>query len=256
MKTVLITGASSGIGRELALVFSEKNYRPVLVARRKNMLDLLAEDIKATYFIDALVIPIDLLKPDSAEKLLHIIEKEKIYIDVLVNNAGFGDFGVFHQEDINKIESMMNLNMLTLTKLSRLFAPQMVKNGYGHIVNIASTAAFQPVPKFAVYAATNAYVLNFSEAFAYELRPFGVYVTTICPGPTQSEFQERAGMVNSNKIFSIAPLSFMLAEFIFESMMKKKTLAIYGSKNRFLAFMLRFSPRKMIIRIAAKMMSD
>jgi len=166
MKTVLITGASSGIGRELALVFAENKYRPVLVARRKSMLDLVAEDIKSSFYIDAMVIALDLSKPDSAEQLMDILNKQDIYIDVLVNNAGFGDFGAFHEEDIGRVESMMNLNMLTLTKLSRLIAPPMVENGFGHIVNIASTAAFQPVPNFAVYAATKSYVLNFSEALA------------------------------------------------------------------------------------------
>jgi len=256
MKTVLITGASSGIGREMALVFAEKKYRPVLVARRKSMLKLVAEEIKKDFFIDAVVIGLDLSNPDSAEQLMEIIRKEKLYIDVLVNNAGFGDFGAFHKGDIARMESMIHLNMLTLTKLCRLVAPSMVENGFGHIVNIASTAAFQPVPNFAVYAATKAYVLNFSEAFAYELKPLGVYVTTVCPGATQSEFQEKAKMGGSDKMFENAPLSFMVAEFAFEAMMKRKTIAIYGSKNRFLNFMQRFSPRKMIISIAAEMMKD
>ena len=254
MKTVLITGASSGIGREMALVFAENKYRPVLVARRKSMLDIVAEEIKRDFFIDAVVIGLDLSKPDSAEQLMDTIRKRNLYIDVLVNNAGFGDLGAFHKEDIARVERMMNLNMLTLTKLCRLIAPHMVENGFGHIVNIASTAAFQPVPNFAVYAATKAYVLNFSEAFAHELKPLGVHVTVVCPGATQSEFQEKAKMGNSDKMFEGAPLSFMVAEFAFEAMMKRKTVAIYGSKNRFMTFMLRFSPRKMIVRVAAKMM--
>jgi hypothetical protein len=256
MKTVLITGASSGIGRELALVFAEKKYRPILVARRKSMLDIVAEDLKANFYIEPIVIPLDLSQPDSAEQLMHIIKKQDLYIDVLVNNAGFGDFGVFYKEDIGRMEKMMNLNMLTLTKLSRLIAPQMVENGFGHIVNIASTAAFQPVPNFAVYAATKAYVLQFSEALAHELKPLGVHVTTICPGATQSEFQEKARMDKMDKMFVSAPLSLMIAEFAFEAMMKRKTLAIYGSRNRFLTFMLRFSPRKLAISVAAKMMTN
>ncbi|MCD6179915.1 MAG: SDR family oxidoreductase [Bacteroidales bacterium] len=256
MKTALITGASSGIGKELALVFAEKKYRPVLVARRESKLIYLAEDIKREFFIDAIVISLDLSKPDSAEQLMDIIRKKNLYIDVLVNNAGFGDFGDFHKEDINRLESMMHLNMLTLTKLCRLIAPHMVENNFGHILNIASTAAFQPLPNFAVYAATKAYVLNFSEALAYELKPLGVHVTTVCPGATLSEFQEKAKMNNSNKIFKGAPLSFVVAEFAFEAMMKRKTLAIYGSNNRFLTFMLRFSPRKLAIKVAAKMMKD
>lgn len=256
MKTVLITGASSGIGKELAFVFAENKYRPILVARRKSMLNLVAEDIKKDFFIDAIVIGLDLSKPDSAEQLMDAIRKRNLYIDVLVNNAGFGDFGAFHKGDIGRAERMMTLNMITLTKLSRLVAPQMVANGFGHILNIASTAAFQPVPNFAVYAATKAYVLSFSEAFAHELKPLGVHVTTVCPGATQSEFQEKAKMDNSDKMFEVAPMSFMVAEFAFEAMMKRKTLAIYGSRNRFLTFMLRFSPRKLALTVAAKMMKN
>jgi hypothetical protein len=256
MKTVLITGASSGIGKELAFVFAEHKYRPVLVARRKSMLNLVAENIKKEFFIDAVVIGLDLSKPDSAEELMETIRKHNLYIDVLVNNAGFGDFATFYKGDIARMESMINLNMLTLTKLSRLVAPQMVENSFGHILNIASTAAFQAVPNFAVYAATKAYVLNFSEALAHELKPLGVHVTTVCPGATQSEFQEKAKMDHSDKMFEGAPMSFMVAEFAFEAMMNRKTLAIYGSKNRFLTFMLRFSPRKLAVKVAAKMMKD
>lgn len=254
MKTVLITGASSGIGRELAWVFAENKYRPILVARRKSMLNLVAEDIKTNFFIDPIIIALDLAKPDSAEKLMEIIEKEELYIDVLVNNAGIGDYSTFHLQDISKMENMMILNMLTLTKLSRLVAPHMVTNGFGRILNIASTAAFQPVPNFAVYAATKAYVLQFSEALAYELKPLGVHVTTVCPGATQSEFQQSAGMEKADEMFVNAPLSFMVAEFAFEEMMKQKTVAIHGSRNRFMTFMQRFTPRKLIISIAAKMM--
>jgi short-subunit dehydrogenase len=253
MKTVLITGASSGIGREMAQIFAEHQYRPVLVSRRKGMLDIVAEDIKRSTFIDSVVIPIDLSKPQSADELVEILRKKDIYIDVLVNNAGFGDFSAFQNASLSKMEDMINLNMLTLTKLCRLLAPDMVANGFGHIVNIASTAAFQPIPNFAVYAATKAYVLNFSEALAFELKPLGVHVTTICPGATKSEFQETAGMQDSHQMFLNAPLSYMVAEFAFEAMMKRKRVAIYGSKNRFLTFMQRFSPRKLVIRMAGKM---
>ncbi|MCD6092230.1 MAG: SDR family oxidoreductase [Bacteroidales bacterium] len=256
MKTVLITGASSGIGSELAVIFAEQKYQPIIVARRKSMLDLVAQEISSRFAIDPFIISLDLSKPDSAECLMDHIEKENLHVDILVNNAGFGDFGDFHQEDIGKMERMMTLNMLTLTKLSRLIAPKMIENGFGHIINIASTAAFQPVPNFAVYAATKAYVMQFSEAIAYELKPLGVHVTTVCPGATRSEFQERSGMGKFDKVFRKAPMSFFVAKFAFEAMLKKKTLAIYGSNNRFLTFMQRFSPRKLTIKVAAKMMKD
>ncbi len=254
MKTALITGASSGIGREIALVLAENNYRPILVARRETLLDMIADEIKTNYNLDPIVIPMSLSKKDSAERLFERIQKENIHIDILVNNAGIGDYGAFSLEEISKIEIMMTLNMLTLTKLSRLFAPLMIEKGFGHILNIASTAAFQPVPNFAVYAATKAYVLQFSEAIAYELKPFGVYVTAVCPGATRSEFQDTAGMEDNKKLFSRAPLAFLVADFAYEAMIKKKTIAIYGSKNRFLSFMQRFSPRKITTKVAASMM--
>ncbi|HAG17013.1 MAG TPA: short-chain dehydrogenase [Bacteroidales bacterium] len=252
MKTVLITGASSGIGKELAWVFAEHHYLPILVARRANLLNYLAEDIQKSFSIEPVIIVLDLAKQNSAEQLSEIIEQKKLSIDVLVNNAGFGDYSAFCKQSISRIESMMMLNMITLTKLCRLIAPQIALQGEGNILNIASTAAFQGIPNFAVYAATKAYVLSFSEAIAYELKPLNIHVTTVCPGATQSGFQEEAGM-NEN-FFNEAPSSMLVAEFAFKAMQQNKTMVIYGAQNSFLNFMQRFVPRKLITKAAAKML--
>ncbi|MCF6184256.1 MAG: SDR family NAD(P)-dependent oxidoreductase, partial [Bacteroidales bacterium] len=143
----------------------------------------------------------------------------------------------------------------TLTKLTRLFAEKMAKNGGGNIVNIASTAAFQPVPTLATYAATKAYVLNFSEAIAYELKPRNVFVTAICPGATASEFGKIAGFKENDSFFKGIPSAKQLANFIYKSMEKKKTCAIHGFKNNLLAFSNRFSPRKLSTFMAYKIMN-
>ena len=252
MKTVLITGASSGIGKELAYVYAENNYNLVLAARRIDKLTKIKKDIETRHPVSAEVIEIDLSKLNSAEKLYEKVKNKKITVDVLINNAGFGMNGSFEEIDINREESMLVLNMVTLTKLTRLFAKDMKEAGGGHSVNISSMAAFQAVPRFAAYSATKAYVLSFSEAIAYELKDDNVKVTAICPGATQSEFAEVAGF--SGGAFSNMPTSRDLAEFTFKAMKTGKTTAIHGFKNRILVFSLRLTPRNLVTKIAAKMM--
>jgi len=252
MKTVLITGASSGIGKELAYIYATKNYNLVLAARRKDRLEEIKGSIKNKHSVSVEIFDIDLSKLDSAEELYKKVSEKKIKVDVLINNAGFGMNGGFNDIDIDREENMLILNMLTLTKLTRLFVMPMIKAGNGNIVNIASTAAFQAVPKLAAYSASKAYVLSFSEAIAYELRDDNIKVTTICPGPTQSEFAQVARMEDSP--FSKAPTSRDLAEFTYKRMKEGKVTAIHGFKNNFLTFIQRFVPRQMTINISAKMM--
>ena len=252
MKTVLITGASSGIGKELAYVYAEKNYNLVLAARRKDRLEEIKEDIKNKHSVSVEIFDIDLSKLDSAEELYKKVSDKNIKVDVLINNAGFGMNGGFNDIDIDTEENMLVLNMITLTKLTRLFAQPMIKAGHGNIINIASTAAFQAVPKLAAYSASKAYVLNFSEAIAYELKDDNIKVTTICPGPTQSEFAQIAKMEDSP--YSKAPTSRELAEFTYKKMKEGKVTAIHGFKNSFLAFSQRFIPRQAVISVGAKMM--
>lgn len=254
MKTVLITGASSGIGKETAYEYARNNYNVVLVARRKENLDAIKIAIEATYKGSVNIIAMDLSQLKSAEDLFQKVSSKKLSVDVLINNAGFGIYGDLLTNDIEKLEEMLVLNMVTLSKLTQLFAKEMVKNGSGHIINIASTAAFQPVPSLAAYSATKTYVMNFSDAIAYELKDKNVKVTTISPGATQSEFGVTAGFGEDDPFFNKMPTSKDLAEFIYQAMIKNKTNAIHGLKNSILAFSNRFSPRKMTTAIAAKMM--
>ncbi len=252
MKTVLITGASAGIGKETAYVYAENNFNLILVARRKENLEKIKQNIEKKQKVKVNIFDMDLSKSESAEQLYNKVKEANLKVDVLINNAGFGINGEFIKIDINREEDMLILNMISLTKICKLFAKDMVNKKEGHIINIASTAAFQGIPKFATYAASKAYVLHFSEAIAQELKKHNVFVTVINPGATQSEFADTAGF--KGDVFSKAPSSRNLAEFIFTSAKKKKISAIHGLKNKIMVFSGRFSPRNMVVKIAGKMM--
>ncbi len=252
MKTVLITGASSGIGKESAYVYAEHNYNLILSARRKENLEAVKKEIEEKHKVKVDIFDIDLSKTDSAEQLYNQVKAANLKVDVLINNAGFGINGDFQDIDINKEENMLILNIITLTKLTKLFVRDMVKEGNGHIINIASTAAFQGIPKFATYAASKVYVLHFSEAIAQELKKDNIKVTVINPGATKSEFAETAGFTGD--VFSKTPSSRDLAEFIYKTMKKGKISAIHGFKNKILSFSTRLTPRNLLTKIAGKMM--
>jgi len=253
MKTVLITGASSGIGKETAFEYAKHNYNLLLVARRNDRLEAIKNEIENQYKVSVHVIALDLSNLNSAETLFEKVQKINVKVDVLINNAGFGIHGDLLTNNRQKLEDMLVLNMITLTKLTQLFAKDMVKNRKGHIINLASVAAFQPIPSLAAYAATKAYVMNFSDAIAYELKDKNVRITTISPGATQSEFGSVAGFDENNDFFDKTPSSKDLAQFIYQSMKKNKTSTIHGFKNFILAQSGRFAPRKMTTAIAAKM---
>lgn len=250
--TVLITGASSGIGKELAYVYAENNYDLVLVARRKENLEKIKKEIIEQAKVNVEIVSMDLAELKSAEQLHKMIREKNIRPDVIINNAGFGIYGDFIDAELSQDEGMVLLNMMALTKLTKLFALDMKKRGGGHIVNIASTGAFQPVPGIAIYAATKAYVLSFSEAIAYELKKHNIFVTAICPGPTKTEFAKVAKM--SNNPFEKAPTARELAEFTYKSMIQRKTCAIQGLKNKTLTLFAKILPKKLILRVAEKIM--
>ncbi|MCK5838322.1 MAG: SDR family oxidoreductase [Bacteroidales bacterium] len=255
MKTVLITGASSGIGLELAHIYAKNGYNLFLTARREKNLENLKIEIVEKYRVTVDYFPLDLSKPDSSEVLYAKTNELNLKFDIVINNAGFGMYGEFLESDISQNEMMLNLNILSLTKLSKFYAQDMVKQGNGHIVNIASTAAFQPVPYLAAYSATKAYVLSFSEALAYELKTKNVFVTAICPGATVSEFGQTAGF-KDGKMQNNMPSSRYLAEFTFKEVKKKKIMSIHGAKNGFMAFGQRFVPKNIITKMAASMMKS
>jgi short-subunit dehydrogenase len=252
MKTVLITGASSGIGKACAYVYAEKGYQLILAARRIEQLEEIKNEIENRHQVSVNTFGIDLSEINSAEDLYQHVKDSGMSPNVLINNAGYGINGFFKDIGLKKEENMLVLNIITLMKLSKLFIKDMVEAHSGHIINISSTGGFQGVPKMASYAASKAYVLHFSEALAYELKKDGVRVTAICPGPTKSEFAETAQVREGH--FTKAPTSRQLAEFIYSSMEKGRVTAIQGFKNRLMAFSGRFGPRKMITAAAGKLM--
>lgn len=253
MKTVLITGASSGIGAATAYVYARNGYNLILTARRMNKLEEIKSDILSKHKVEISLFKVDLSLPDGANELYKQVDSSKLKVDVLINNAGFGTFDEFKNSDIVREEQMLNLNILSLTKLTKLYVDQMLKTGGGNIINIASAAAFQSVPYLATYSASKAYVLSFSEAIAHELKKDNIFVTAVSPGATESEFADTAGF-GSGDNFNNVPTSMDLAEFIFESMKKKKISPIHGLKNNLLTFSLRLSPRKINTAIAGRMM--
>lgn len=253
MKTALITGASSGIGLELSRVFAKNNTNLVLVARNTDKLNQLRDELMKNHPIKCEVLPCDLSKSESATQLFEICRSAGIQIDFLINNAGFGDYGLFHESNWEKQEQMIQLNITTLSKLTRLFLPLMVEKKFGKILNVASTAAFIPGPMMSVYFASKAYVLSFSEAIHEELQSTGVSVTALCPGPTASEFFNRAdmgeaAMVKGKKL----PSSKEVAEHGYKQMMKGEAVTIHGFMNFLMANSARFTPRSIVRKIVRK----
>ena len=250
MKTALITGASSGIGKETAYVFAKNNYDLVLVARRKDVLENIKTDIESRFKVKVTIIITDLSVLNSSNEVYQLIKEKNIVVDILINNAGFGVSGNFAESDIEKVTEMLLLNMITLTRLTKLFLKDMLNLNSGNIINIASTASFQPVPYMACYGATKAYVLNFTEAIAYELRKTKVKVIAICPGATESEFSKVAGVENA-LMFKSVPSSKELGQFIFDNMNSCGYAKIHGLKNRILKNLGLFTPRRLELAVTA-----
>lgn len=244
MTTALVTGASSGIGLEIARVLAP-DHDLVLVARSAAKLEALAAELGG-----ARVITADLSDPAAPAK----IAAEVPAVDVLINNAGVGDFGPFAEADPDKTLGMIQLNVTALTALTRTYLPGMLERGTGRIMNVASTASFQPGPLMAVYYATKAYVLSFSEAIAEETRGTGVTVTALCPGPTRSGFQAAAEMELSPLVANKKlPTSAEVAAFGVKAMRKGDAVAIPGVLNKIMASGVRFTPRPVMRRIVHKL---
>ncbi|MDR3653303.1 MAG: SDR family oxidoreductase [Paludibacter sp.] len=250
-KTALITGASSGLGKEFALIHASKGDNLVLVARSKEKLDTLKLELEKQFGISVYVIGKDLSDQYAPKAIFEELKVQKIQIDYLVNNAGFGDFGLFAECNWDKQLEMINLNVTALTYLTRLFLPEMIGNKFGKILNVASTAAFQPGPTMSVYFATKAFVLSFSEAIANELKGTGVTVTALCPGATETGFKDAAALNDSNlfKGNQIAT-SKEVAEFGYNKMMQGKTVAVHGFVNNLMAESVRFAPRNFVTSLA------
>lgn len=255
-KTALITGASSGIGLELAHLFAHDGYRLVLVARNRGALRELGDDLQARYSVDVRISPKDLAHPAAPVELYQELQEAGIVLDVLVNNAGFGGSGPFLGTDWNNEAEMIHVNVVALTHLTKLFLPQ-IRAREGKVLNVGSTAGFLPGPFMAIYYASKAYVLSFSEALAEELSGTGVTVTCLCPGPVETNFQKRAHVGTSNLFKS--PLLVDVREVAhagYQGMKQGKRVVIPGWKNRLLIESLRISPRSMIAKVVSRMHED
>jgi short-subunit dehydrogenase len=252
-QTALITGASGGIGKELAVLFAKDGHDLVLVARSGDKLQRLAEDLTTRYGVSVKIMVKDLEDPEAAQQMVEELQRESITVDYLINNAGFGLYGEFLTTDLDKEAGMIDLNIKTLTILTKRFLPQMVERGQGGVLNVASTAAFQPGPLMAVYFATKAYVLSFTEALENECKGTGVKISALCPGPTQTGFGEAANM-NASKLFQSGAMDVQeVAQIGYNGFLKGKPIVIPGMQNRLLAFLVRFLPRETVKGLVRQM---
>jgi uncharacterized protein len=249
-KTALITGASNGLGVEFAKIHAAKGDNLVLVARSKDKMNLLKAEIEKRHDVSVYVIGRDLSETGAPKTIYNELKTQKIHVDYLINNAGFGDFGLYEKSNWEKQLQMINLNITAVAYFTRLFLPDMIKNNYGKILNIASTASFQPGPTMSVYFATKAFVLSFSEAIANEVKGTGVTVTALCPGATATGFKTAASLDNSNLFKGEIATSKSVAEYGYKAMMKGKTVVIHGLMNKIMAFSVRFAPRNVVTAIA------
>ncbi len=248
-QTALITGASSGIGLELATLCAAHGHNVVLVARSKPQLDELAVRLRERYTITATVLVQDLSKPGAASKLRDQLAKAQLTVDILINNAGFGVNGPFIESDAPQLLDMIQLNISSLTELTRLLVPAMVERGYGRILNVASIAAFLPCPNLAAYAATKAYVLSWSVALNQELHGAGVTATALCPGSTKTNFASAAGIANPGR-FGQGHLSAQAVAAIgYDAMIAGKAVAVAGWQNRAAAFATHLAPRALLAKL-------
>lgn len=253
--TALITGASGGIGAEFARYHATKGGDLVLVSRREDALNELKSELESKYNIKAIVIVADLAKTDSCEKIFKETEKAGIQVDILINNAGFGGHGKFHERDIAKDQAMMQVNVVSLVNLTHLYLQGMVRRNSGRILHVASAAAFMPGPLMAVYYATKSFVLSFSQAIAQELSDTNVTSTVLCPGQVDTNFAKAGGLegISASSMTAATPES--VAKCGYDAMMKGELVKIYGRSLSFtLNWIIPLLPRKVVLKFSNKSM--
>jgi hypothetical protein len=252
--SVVVTGASSGIGYELCKLFARDGFPLLLTARHGDRLRAVAAELTAAHGIAVATCPADLTDPEAPGEIFAAAQQLPKPVQILVNNAGFGSYGPFVETALETTLQMLQVNIVALTHLTRLFLPDMVRRHAGGVLNLASTAGFAPGPLMAVYYASKAYVLHFSEALAEELRATGVHVTALCPGPTATGFESRAGLSES-KLFSgrkvMDARSVALAGY--RGFMRGQRLVVPGLWNKLLMQSIRFSPRRLVGKIVRRM---
>ncbi len=253
MPAAVITGASTGIGRDLAHLCARDGYDVILIARSQPQLEVVASEIRERTRRNVVVVPKDLSDPAAPGEVFEEISRSGATVEVLINNAGFGLLGRFWELDARQQVDMVQLNITALTELTRLFLPGFIDRRRGRILNVASTAAFQPGPLMSVYYASKSYVVSFSEAIHNEAREYGVTVTCLCPGPTRTEFQKRAGaseveLFNGKHVMDSATV----AQIGFSAMKVGKPLVIAGRLNALMAFLTRFAPMQLTASMARR----
>lgn len=254
MAHALITGASFGIGRELARECARDGYDLILTARSEQQLETVADELRRDTGRNTTVIALDLARPGAAADLFEQVARRDLVVETLINNAGFGLVGPVLELDADRLTQMLHLNVTALTELSRLFGARMKESGRGYIMNVASTAAFQPGPLMAVYYASKSYVLSFSVALANELKDFGIKVSCLCPGPTTSEFAERSG-ASKTKLFHSGANVMSAVEVAaqgYRALKAGKPICITGRLNALMAFLTRFAPTSFTAAMARR----
>lgn len=248
----LITGASSGLGKEFAYILAGKGHNLVLVARRKNLLNDLATEIKTKFNIEVLVLADDLSNPNSPKEIFEKIITLGIHIKYLINNAGFGIGSSFLQSDLESNSNMVEVNIQALIKLTHLFGKAMIEKKSGKVLLIGSVASFMPGPYMATYFASKNFVLAFGQALQEEWKNTGVTITTLCPGPTDTQFFNAAGMANSkiSKLMAL-PSAQKVANYGYNAMIKGKTTAIYGLANQLQVFLSKITPTFILVKAVA-----
>lgn len=252
--TALITGASSGIGAEFARIHAANGGDVVLVARSEGPLNEFKSELERAHGIKATVVAADLSQPDSAGRIFAATEAAGIQVDVLINNAGFGGHGRFYERDLAKDQAMMQVNMVTLTNLTHLYLQGMVQRNHGKLLHVASTAGFMPGPMQAVYYATKAYVISFSQAIAQELSDTNITSTVLCPGAVATGFQ-KAGNLEGVDMWDKAATPQSVAQCGYDAMMKGKLVVINEPQLSFmLNWVVPFLPRKTVLKISEQAM--
>jgi short-subunit dehydrogenase len=255
-QTALVTGASAGIGVDLAECFAIGGYDLVLAARTGSALQEVADRLARTYGISATAIAADLQAIGGGARLAEAIARRGVTVDVLVNNAGFGAAGAFDRSDAATQLGMIDLNNRALVELTHIYWPRMIATGRGGVLNVASTAAFQPGPLMAIYYASKAFVLSFSEALWEEARGTGVKVSCLCPGPTVSKFRERAGTAKVRLAKASVPMpSMVVARMGYDAWQANKRVAVTGARNRVMASLVPLLPRTAVLRAVRNLQS-
>ncbi|MCF8296081.1 MAG: SDR family oxidoreductase [Saprospiraceae bacterium] len=250
----IVTGASGGIGYELAKLLAKDNYNLILIARTIEKLNEIKKELENKFSISVITLKKDLSASGSATELFDEIKTKNLKVSILVNNAGFGDFSAFAESDLDKQLRMMQLNIVSLTELSRLFLPELINQKEGKILNIASIAAFMPGPMMSVYYASKAFVLSFTEAISNELKGSGVSATALCPGPTKTKFFDAAEVENPKfmQLLKMADSS-SVAKYGYKSLMKGKVIAVPGFMNKLIVCSIRFTPRSVLRYLNGKL---